>query len=90
MNIFGNITGLGGLTKMGSGILTLSGDSTYKGMTVLQTGKMSWLRAASMSSGHLVISNGAVASLDYTGARVIENLTLGGAAMAVGTYGSTA
>jgi hypothetical protein len=51
---------------------------------------MSWLRAASMSSGHLVISNGAVASLDYTGARVIENLTLGGAAMAVGTYGSTA
>ena len=90
MNIFGNITGLGGLTKTGSGILTLSGDSTYKGMTVLQTGKMSWLRAASMSSGHLVITNGAVASLDYTGARVIENLTLGGAAMAVGTYGSTA
>ncbi len=90
MDILGDISGPGGFTKTGSATLTLSGSNTYSGTTVVQTGTMSWLRAVSMSPGPLSISNGAVAGLNFTGTRIIGNLTLGGAAMAPGSYGSTA
>ena len=90
MTLSGDISGVGGFTKTASGLLTFSGHNTYQGTTTVQTGKMSWQRAVSMSPGHLVINTGALAGLDFAGTRVIENLTLGGVIMAVGTYGSSA
>ena len=90
ITIFGDISGSGGFTKTNSGNFILGGKNTYRGATVVQAGKISWISKYSMSPGHLLISNGAIASLDYMGTRVIKNLTLGGVAMAAGTYGSNA
>ena len=89
INIFGGVSGHGGFTKTGSATLTFSGHNTYSGTTDVQTGRITWMRASSVSPGHLVINTGAVADLHYVGSRAIENLSLGGVAMAVGTYGAS-
>lgn len=88
--ILGNISGPGGFTKTAAGELRFGGRNTYRGATVLQAGQISWQEVYSMSSGHLIVSNGAMANLRFSGTRTIENLTLGGVAMVNGTYGSIA
>jgi autotransporter-associated beta strand protein len=85
----GNVSGAGGFTKTGNGPFTLSGSNTYRGDTMVQAGKIAWPSVASVSPGHLLILNGAAVDLAYSGTAVIKNLTLGGTAMASGTYGST-
>jgi len=66
----------------------LSGTNTYSGATCVKTGTLSCSQAASLGSGALSISNGAVVSLTYSGARTISALTLGGINMPAGDYGS--
>ena len=90
IGILGDISGAGGFTKSANGKFILSGRNTYSGATVLQAGETIWQHSYSISPGHLIIGSGAKATLSYPGKKVIANLTLGGAVMANGTYGSTA
>jgi len=87
--ISGNLSGVGGCTKTGSATLTLSGNNTYSGATIVQTGTLSCSQAASLGSGALSISNGAVVNLNYSGTAMISALRLGGTNMLPGVYGST-
>lgn len=51
-----------GVTKTGSGILTLSGANTYTGITIVRTGVLDvgTINSGSLGAGGLVISNGGV------------------------------
>jgi autotransporter-associated beta strand protein len=89
LSILGDISGPGGFTKTANDKFILGGHNTYLGATILQAGETTWQHVYSMSPGHLIINNGAMAKLSYAGTKVIANLTLGGAVMANGTYGST-
>jgi len=89
MGFSGNISGPGGFTKTGSATLTLSGINTYSGATRVQAGTLSCSQAASLGSGALSISNGAVVNLNYSGTAMISALTLGGTNLFPGVYGST-
>ena len=89
MEFSGNISGAGGFTKTSGNTVTLSGSNTYTGANVVQAGTLSCSQSASLGSGALSISNGAVVNLNYSGTRTISALTLGGTNMALGVYGST-
>jgi autotransporter-associated beta strand protein len=78
-----------GLTINSPATWRLSGNSTYSGATTVQAGTLSCSQAASLGSGALKISNGAVVNLNYSGTRTISALTLGGTNMPAGVYGSS-
>ncbi len=87
--ISGNISGAGGITKTGGDTLTLSGANTYTGANVVQSGALTCSQSASLGSGPLNISNGALVNLNYGGTQTILALKLGGTNMPSGVYGST-
>jgi len=55
--------GGGGLTKLGSGVLTLSGANNYTGPTIVQAGTLTLDATPSPTYGSVTISNGAVLGL---------------------------
>ncbi len=89
--ISGVISGTGGITMTSQygGQLVLSATNTYTGPTRVVSGTLTCSTSSSLGTGTLDISTGAKAALNYTGTRTIAGLTLGGTAMAAGTYGST-
>ncbi len=88
----GDISGTGGLAVGGSnnGRLTLSGNNSYQGPTTVTGSTLQCNSANALGGGALSISGGgAKVNLNYTGAKSILSLTLGGVAQtATGTYGS--
>ena len=78
------------VTKSGSGTWTLFGTNSYTGPTRVAGGVLACAKPTALGSGLLDISSGARLQLNYAGTRRIAALTLGGAAQAAGTYGSTA
>ena len=89
MEFSGNISGAGGFTKTSGNTATLSGANTYTGANVVQAGTLSCSQVASLGSGVLSISNGAVVNLNYSGTATIAAMRLGSTNMAPGVYGST-
>lgn len=86
----GAISGIGGLTKIGDGPLTLSGSNSYSGPTFVKKGILQ-TAAAALGTGLLDITNGAKVGLNFTGTRTIAALSYNaGAVLAPGTYGSSA
>jgi autotransporter-associated beta strand protein len=79
-----------GLTKAGTGTLTLSATNSYTGSTRVTDGFLTCTNSSALGSGALDISSGAKVILNYNGTRGIATLTLGGVVQPAGTYGSTA
>jgi outer membrane autotransporter protein len=54
------IAGTGGLTKQGSGILTLSGSNTYSGATTISGGLINFASLANFGTGTIILNGGGV------------------------------
>jgi autotransporter-associated beta strand protein len=81
------LTGRGGLAKLGSGLLALTGDSTYSGATSLGAGTLALSgKAALGNSPALVITSG---TLSLRGVTIASSITIkGGAVEYLGGFGS--
>jgi autotransporter-associated beta strand protein len=88
------ISGVGGLTKTGNGLMILSNicTSTYSGPTSISAGTLRIDRPEALSGGSAVsISGSGKVNLNYAGTKNVASLTLGGLAQTTpGTYGSIA
>jgi autotransporter-associated beta strand protein len=88
------ISGVGGLTKTGSGLMILSNTctSSYFGPTTVTAGTLRIDRTDALSGNSaLSISGTGKMNLNYLGTKTVASLTLGGVAKTTpGTYGSVA
>ena len=64
------------LTKEGAGTLTLTGANTYSGTTTIQSGKLKLGNASAISSGSVIVDDGA--ALDIAGYGLSNDLSLSG------------
>ena len=81
--------GTGGINKLNSGTLILTGANTYTGSTKVAGGTLALASAGSLGGGALDIATGATVALNFTGTRRVSALTLGGgAAQPAGNYGA--
>jgi len=67
----GNITGVGTLTKIGPGILALSGSNTYGGLTTISAGTLRIDGANSFPAGSNIVDNGAFV-FNHTGINTVN------------------
>ena len=68
----------GGLTKLGTGTVTLNGANTYTGNTTISTGTLALGSSGSLASGHIAISSGAIFDVTATsGFNLVVNQSLG-------------
>jgi len=81
-----NITGSGALTKIGNGLLTLSGSNNYSGTTTVSSGTLE-LAGASNTTGNFIV-NGGVLQIDAGALPASGTITLNtnGALASVGAY----
>ncbi|MGC3958530.1 MAG: hypothetical protein QM813_11490 [Verrucomicrobiota bacterium] len=82
----GNLSGAGGLTVAGAGILELSGVTAYTGDTIVTAGSTLQYDVTGTGFGALRLANGAVLNLNFSGTRVAAAFYTNGVALPVGTY----
>lgn len=83
--ISGILSGPGGLTKTGTGMLTLSGDNTHGGDTTLTAGTLTIGHDNALGTGSIQLNGGTLSPLDSGGFNLSNavflngNVTIGGA-----------
>ncbi|MBB5350762.1 autotransporter-associated beta strand protein/T5SS/PEP-CTERM-associated repeat protein [Haloferula luteola] len=83
-------SGAGGITKRGSGMLTLKSTQTYTGTTRVEAGTLITQSAETLvDTASVEISLGAQWNLNFTGEETVASLTLNGVALPAGVYNST-
>jgi len=79
----------GGLTKNGSGTLTLTGANTYTGNTTVNGGTLGLANATIATNSTVAIATNAILQLDFPTTNQIAALVLNGVSQAAGVYNST-
>ena len=81
----------GGLTKTGSGILTLAGANTYTGHTTVNEGTLVIQQPTLSANSTVTVATGAVMELAFAGGETnqVAALVLNGVPKAAGVYNST-
>lgn len=74
--------GVGGLTKLGQGTLTLAGSNTYFGPTTVQEGTL----RISQPSASVEVKPGGLLDLNFSGSRTIRVLVIDGVSLPPGVY----
>jgi len=74
-----SLPGVGGLTKFGSGTLTLTGNNTYTGNTVINGGTLVTTAASFLGNGVITVASNANLSVTFSGS------TLGAGSLNVGS-----
>ena len=86
------IAGSVGLTKFGSGTLTLSGNNTYSGQTTINTGKLQVVVGGSCSNSTMILANAvatnSVSVTDNTKSWVCSSLTINAAGVMEFDFGT--
>ena len=78
----------GGLTKQGTGILTLGSANSYNGNTTVKAGTLEVVLPTLAASASVSISNGATLQLDFASTNQVGALVLNGVAQSQGVYNS--
>jgi autotransporter-associated beta strand protein len=79
----------GGLIKLDTGTLTLSGANTYTGNTTVNGGTLELVQATIPTYSTVSVTNGAVLQLDFAVTNTVTNLVFNGVSQAPGVYNST-
>ena len=91
VNISGLVSGVGKLNKAGAGVLTLTGNNTYSGGTVINEGTVAVANASNLGTGSINLQNGTLqAQNDLTLNQTISvgtNATLDSAGHQISTSG---
>jgi len=85
ITLSGALSGNGGLTKAGSGTLTLNGARNYTGDTTVTAGTLQ-LNVAGTNSGAIRLTNGAVLNLNFAGTNVVGAIYTNNVALPAGVY----
>jgi fibronectin-binding autotransporter adhesin len=74
MTLSGIVSGLGGFTKTGSGILILTNANTYSGETLVDQGTLSLTSTFLADGADVRIGNGAILDLNHSGTDIVKSL----------------
>lgn len=90
MGISAAISGTGGITKSGTGTLTLGGLNSYTGETSIAAGTLSVTQNGALANEAAVrlASDEAVLDLAFSGSDTVDRLYIGGTEQASGIWGS--
>jgi len=88
ITLSGTLSGTGGLTKAGSGMLELSGANSYAGATTVNAGTLR-LDMAGSRLGVLRVANGAVLNLNFSGTNTVTGLYTNNVALPTGVYNAS-
>lgn len=70
------LSGVGGLTKLGSGTLTLTGNNTYTGGTLINGGTLVTTSASFLGNGAITVASNATLSVAYSAGTPLAAATL--------------
>lgn len=76
------------LTKSGNSSVTLTGNNTYAGDTIIIDGELSITNAFLANTADVHLTMDSIFDLDFTGTDTIDSLFIDGIAQATGTWGS--
>ena len=82
-----DLQGVGGLVKVGDGILTLTGNNTYQGSTAVFGGTLSITTGFLADEANVILASNVTFDLNFAGVDTINGLNINGEWQPVGTYG---
>ena len=86
ITLSGILSGSGGLTVSGSGVLELSGNNTYTGDSTVSAGSTLKLDSINSKSGTFRAVTGSTFNLNYSGTLKVGSFYTNSVALALGTY----